>query len=258
MKKQQLIYDEKLTKLKIELQNQFENGIQELENSLICQQIAVKKPEMLTQRFPQLESQHINYLGVECLILWCRYCCFKVRIGNRLDDLKNGSIIPCDTRGSDLWKFTQKCYKHVMGNETHISNFLESKTRGVGNEGKETMKRLVRIGINNVRDGGSNRKYERDVVHAHLNERHINPNKYGNRYHRRDTARQIVQLGGRTKLREIRSELNTTLLATQDKPHFLVYGWNIETCLQTIVREKNVLCINLHPNQCERKKLFCA
>eukprot|EP01083_Nonionella_stella_P274137 930471_1 len=181
--------------------------------------IRVKRPDQITSRFPHLRSQKIMWSGVKCVLHWCYYCCYKPIIGNKYGDLKNGSIIPSDTRGPLMWKYTEKCYKHVSS-DGHMDNFLTSKIRGIGNKGKETMKRLIRIIINNVRNGASYMQFEKDVVHAYLQDRVWDPNRYGNRYHGRATAEQVVKLGGVAKLKDIHCELNTPLPATQDYPHY--------------------------------------
>ena len=84
--------------------------------------------------------------------------------------------------------FTRKCYIHLFTTERHIQNYLESKTRGVQSKDKQTMKRLYRLVLSNVQKGYGYQKYETDVALAHVENRHENFDKYGNRYHGRKAA----------------------------------------------------------------------
>ena len=140
-------------------------------------------------------------------------------MGNKKTDLLNGALIPCHTRGPKLQAFTRKCYMRLFTIERHIQNYLESKTRGVQSKDKQTMKRLYRLVLSNVQKGYGYQKYVTDVALAHVENRHENFDKYGNRYHGRQAAKEMVRIAGKVMVDELRAELNTHLRSTRDKPY---------------------------------------
>ena len=84
---------------------------------------------------------------------------------------------------------------------------------------KQTMKRLYRLVLSNVQKGYGYQKYETDVALAHVESRHENFDKYGNRYHGRPAAKKMVHIAGKLLVDDIRSELNKHLPSTNKKPY---------------------------------------